>query len=63
WLGNRPPVRTAEYFRRRLLRVLPAYWVQIAVLLLVMLAAGGWRRFACRQGCAGPGADGAQSVR
>ncbi|WP_419591287.1 acyltransferase family protein [Thiolapillus sp.] len=40
WLGNRPPVRTAEYFRRRLLRVLPAYWVQIAVLLLVMLAAG-----------------------
>ncbi len=40
WLGNRPPVRTLEYFRRRLLRVLPAYYVQIAVLLLILLVTG-----------------------
>jgi len=40
WLGNRPPVRTLEYFRRRLLRVLPAYYVQIVVLLLVLLVTG-----------------------
>ncbi|WP_456376841.1 acyltransferase family protein [Thiolapillus sp.] len=40
WLGNRPPIRTLEYFRRRLLRVLPAYWVQIAVLLLVLFVTG-----------------------
>lgn len=40
WLGNRPPVRTREYFRRRLLRVLPAYYVQIAVLLLILFITG-----------------------
>jgi len=40
WLGNRPPIRTREYFRRRLLRVLPAYWVQIVVLLLILLLTG-----------------------
>lgn len=40
WLGNRPPVRTPEYFRRRLLRVLPAFYAQIAILLLIMLMSG-----------------------
>lgn len=40
WLGNRPPIRTADYFRRRLLRVLPAYWVQIAMLLLIIFLTG-----------------------
>ncbi|WP_456374248.1 acyltransferase family protein [Thiolapillus sp.] len=40
WLGNRPAVKTREYFRRRLLRVLPAYYVQILILLLIMLLAG-----------------------
>ncbi len=40
WLGNRPPIRTGEYFRRRLLRVLPALWVQIAVLVLLVTTVG-----------------------
>ncbi len=40
WLGNRPPIRTPEYFRRRLLRVLPAYYVQIAILLLIIAISG-----------------------
>ncbi|HID46898.1 MAG TPA: acyltransferase [Chromatiaceae bacterium] len=40
WLGNRPPVATREYFRRRLLRVLPAYHVQIAVLLAILPVSG-----------------------
>jgi peptidoglycan/LPS O-acetylase OafA/YrhL len=40
WLGNRPPVKTGDYFRRRLLRVLPAYYVQVLVLLAVMLLTG-----------------------
>lgn len=40
WLGNRPPIRIGDYFRRRLLRVLPALWVQILVLVLLLLLAG-----------------------
>ena len=40
WLGNRPPIKTGEYFRRRLLRVLPALWVQVAVLVMLLLVAG-----------------------
>lgn len=36
-LGNRPPIRTREFFRRRLLRVLPAYYVQLIILLLLWL--------------------------
>ena len=42
WLGNRPPLRPGDYFRRRLLRVLPAYYVQI-LLLVLMLALTGAR--------------------
>jgi peptidoglycan/LPS O-acetylase OafA/YrhL len=40
WLGNRPPIRIGEYFRRRLLRVLPALWAQILVLSLLFTALG-----------------------
>ncbi|BAO43441.1 acyltransferase family protein [Thiolapillus brandeum] len=40
WLNNRPPVKPAEYFRRRLLRVLPAYYAQIIVLIVVTLLLG-----------------------
>jgi peptidoglycan/LPS O-acetylase OafA/YrhL len=40
-LGNRPPIRTGEFFRRRLLRVLPAYYVQLIILLLLWLILAG----------------------
>jgi peptidoglycan/LPS O-acetylase OafA/YrhL len=40
WLGNRSPIQTPEYFRRRLLRVLPAFYVQIMILLLIMVITG-----------------------
>jgi len=40
WLGNRPPIDTGEYFRRRLLRVLPALWLQIALLVLLLWITG-----------------------
>ncbi|HIE55787.1 MAG TPA: acyltransferase, partial [Chromatiaceae bacterium] len=40
WLGNRPPVRLGDYFRRRLLRVLPALWLQIMVLGLLLWLSG-----------------------
>ena len=40
-LGNRPPIRTGEFFRRRLLRVLPAYYVQLVILLLLWVVLAG----------------------
>ena len=40
-LGNRPPIGTAEFFRRRLLRVLPAYYIQLIILLLLWLILAG----------------------
>ena len=40
-LGNRPPIGTGEFFRRRLLRVLPAYYIQLIILLLLWLILAG----------------------
>ncbi|WP_457675616.1 acyltransferase family protein [Thiolapillus sp.] len=40
WLGNRPPLRLGDYFRRRLLRVLPAYYAQIFLLVLILALTG-----------------------
>lgn len=39
-LGQRDRVPTGDYLRRRLLRVLPAYWVQLLILTLVAMWAG-----------------------
>ena len=39
-LGHRPPLRLGDYFRRRVLRVVPALWAQMAILVLVALWAG-----------------------
>ena len=39
--GQRSPIRIPEYFRRRLLRVLPAYYIQLIILASLIAVTGG----------------------
>jgi peptidoglycan/LPS O-acetylase OafA/YrhL len=42
---GRPPIRVADFFRRRVLRIVPGYWVALTVLALTVGLTGMWEHW------------------